>query len=166
MRAMLGDDKRTRLGKIVHLTRRVMERHAGRQRAAASRTDRRIMLNDRVGTGQVPESLALVAFLPAGLFAGRHAQARHPRWLSQPVARRRLAAAGAVQAETALKFRDTRHQRGDLRRLRLNQCNQFFPGRNIWRFSDHPGLESETGSPVQKNPLKIVAPANNLGSYR
>jgi len=39
----------------------------------------------------LPQGLALVAFLPAWLFAGGLAQARHPRRLLQPVARRRLA---------------------------------------------------------------------------
>jgi hypothetical protein len=52
-----------------------------------------------------------------------------------------------------------------LRRLRLVQRDQFFTGRNIWRFSDHPILESETASRVQENQLKITAPGNNLGSY-
>ena len=165
MRAMLGDDKRTRLGKVVHLTRRVMESHAGRQRAATSRTDRRKMINDRVGIGRLPEGLALVAFLPTELFAGGLAQARHAGRLFQPIARRRLAAVGAVQAEPPLEFRNPSHKRSDLRRLRLNQRDQFFTGWDIWRFSDHLMLESETGSPVQKNPLKITVRGNNLGSY-
>jgi hypothetical protein len=30
MRALLGDDERARLGQVVHLTRRVIERHAAR----------------------------------------------------------------------------------------------------------------------------------------
>ena len=91
MCAMLGDDERTRFGQVVHLTRRVIARHAGRQRATTSRTDQRKIIEDHVGFGGLPQGLALVAFLPARLFAGGLAQARHPRRLLQPVTRRRLA---------------------------------------------------------------------------
>jgi hypothetical protein len=41
-----------------------------------------------------------------------------------------------------------------LRRLRLNQRNQRFTGRSINRLGNHPILESESDSSVQKNPLK------------
>src|SRR5665213_3589736 len=98
----------------------MIERRAGRQRVAASRTVRRKMIDDRVGLGRLPESLALVAFLPAGLLAGGLAQARHPRRLLQAVARRRLAAVGTVQAEPALKLRDPRLQSRVIRQQRLD----------------------------------------------
>lgn len=71
MHAMLSDDERTRFGQVVHLTRLVIERHAGRQRAAASRTDRRKMLDYLVGVGSLPECLTLVAFCPPGFLAER-----------------------------------------------------------------------------------------------
>jgi hypothetical protein len=151
---MLGDDERTRFGQVMHLTRRVIARHAGRQRATTSRTDRRKMIDDHVGVGGLPQGLALVAVLPAGLFAGGLAQARHPRRRLQPVARRRLAAVGTVQTEPTLQFRNAGHKRSDLRRLRLNQRNQRFTGRSINRLGNHPILESESDSSVQKNPLK------------
>jgi hypothetical protein len=95
-----------------------------------------------------------VAVLPAGLFAGGLAQARHPRRRLQPVARRRLAAVGTVQTEPTLQFRNAGHKRSDLRRLRLNQRNQRFTGRSINRLGNHPILKSESDSSVQKNPLK------------
>ena len=154
MCAMLGDDERTRFGQVMHLTRRVIARHAGRQRATTSRTDRRKMIDDHVGVGGLPQGLAHVAVLPARLFAGGLAQARHPRRRLQPVARRRLAAVGTVQTEPTLQFRNAGHKRSDLRRLRLNQRNQRFTGRSINRLGNHPILESESDSSVQKNPLK------------
>jgi hypothetical protein len=40
-----------------------------------------------------------------------------------------------------------------IRQQRLNQRDQFFTGRNIWRFSVHPILESETASRVLENLL-------------
>ena len=165
MRPMLGDDERARLGQVVHLTRRVIERHAARQRAAASRTDRRKMIDDLIRRGGLAESLALVALLPARLFVRALTQARHPRRLLQPVARRRLAAVGTVQAEPPLEFPNPSHKRGDLCRLRLDQRDQFCTRPNIWRFSDHPILESQSDPQVQENPLKITKPGNNLGSY-
>ena len=123
------------------------------------------MIDDLIRLGGLAEGLALVALLPARLFVRALTQARHPRRLLQPVARRRLAAVGTVQAEPPLEFRNPSHKRGDLCLLRLDQRDQFFTGRNIWRFSDHPILESESDSRVQENPLKITVPGNNLGSY-
>jgi hypothetical protein len=52
-----------------------------------------------------------------------------------------------------------------LRRLRLNQRNQRFTGRSINRLGNHPILESESDSSVQKNPLKNQGGGKNLGSY-
>ena len=131
MRSMLGDDERTRLGQVVHLTRRVIERHTGRQSAAASRTDWWKMVDYLVGVGSLPECLTRVAFLPAWLFGRALAQADHPHRLLQPVARLRLAAVGAVQAEPALKFHYTGQKSGNLRRLRLNQRDQIFQGQCV-----------------------------------
>lgn len=59
-----------------------------------------------------------------------------------------------VQAETTLKLRQTRHKLGGLRRLRLKQLDQFFTRRNIRQHSDHPILEPETTSNVQKKSQK------------
>ena len=69
--------------------------------------------------------------------------------MEQTIARRWFAAVGRVQAQTMFEFCDTSHKLGDLLRLLLNQRDRFFTGRNIWRFSDHPILESETASRVQ-----------------
>ena len=46
-----------------------------------------------------------------------------------------------VGIEPPLEFRNPSHKRCDLRRLRLDQRDQFFTGQNIWRSSDHPLLE-------------------------
>ena len=119
MRTMLGDDERTRLGQVVHLTRRVIERHTGRQRVAASRTDRWKMVDYLVGVSSLPECLTLVAFLPARLFGGAPAQAGHPHRLPQPVARWGLTTVVAVQAEPALELADPGLQRRNLCGLRL-----------------------------------------------
>ena len=154
MRAMLRDDERTRRGQVVHLTRRVIERRARRQRAAARRAVRRKMIDDHVGRGRLPENLPLVPFPTARLPSGVLARAPHPPRPLHSLPARRPAALRVVQAETALQFRDPRHKRGDLCRLRMNQRDQFCTGRSIWRFSHHPILESESDSRVQENQLK------------
>ncbi len=157
MSTMFNDNERARLGQIMHLTRRVMERHDRGQLAAASRAERRKMIDNFVRAGGLPERLALVAFLSAQLSAKPLAQASHARRLLQTIAQRWLAAVGRVHAQTPLKFRNPSLQASVIRQQRLNQRDQFFTGRNIWRFSDHPILESETASRVQENPLKIHA---------
>ena len=68
------------------------------------------MIDDIVGISDLPQGLAFVTLLPARLLAGSFAQARHPRRLLQPIARRRLAAVRTVQSEPALKFGDPRLQ--------------------------------------------------------
>ena len=70
-----------------------------------------------------------------------------------------------ITPEPPLEFRNPSHKRGDLHRLRLVERDQFFTERSIWRFSDHPILESESASHGHKNPLKITVPGDNLGSY-
>ena len=123
------------------------------------------MIDDHVGAGGLPQGLALVAFLPARLFAGGLAQARHPRRLLQPVARRRLAAVGTVQTEPTLQFRNAGHKRSDLRRLRLNQRNQLFTdgastGSATIRFLNRKAIPAS-----RKIRSKIKAAEKNLGSY-
>jgi hypothetical protein len=131
------------------------QRHVLRQRRAALGAGQGEMMFDFVGLGALPQRLARVALLPARLPLGFLAQAHHPRRLFQPVARRRLAAVRTVQTEPALQFPDPSFQSRDFGRLRLNQRNQFFPGRLTWRFEAHPILESKTQTPVQKIlPLK------------
>jgi len=53
----------------------------------------------------LPPGLSFVTLLPTRRLFPRFAQAPDPRWLLQPVTRRRLAAIGAVQFQPAFKFR-------------------------------------------------------------
>jgi transposase len=83
---------------------------------------------------------ARVTLLPAPWLAGPFPQALHPYRLPQSIARRRLATVRAVQSEPALKFRDPCFQRRVFSPQRPNQREQFVPG-----------LESKTGSAVERN---------------
>ena len=140
MCAMLGDDERGWLRQVEHLAGAVAGAHGGRHRRTAGRAGRRIMIDDPVRLGNLPQGLAFMTFLPARRLVRRFAQARHPRRLLEPVTRRRLAAVGTVQSKPSLKLGDTRFQGRDLGRLRLDQCNQFFPRWLAWRLRIHESL--------------------------
>src|SRR5208283_3827550 len=167
VRTMFGDNQRPRFRQIEYLSRRVTPRHVQRQRRAAFGAGRGKVIFDSVGLGSLPQRLALVALLPARLPLGFLAQAAHPRQLLQPIARRRLAAVRTVQAEPALEFRDPRLQSGNFGRLRPDQRNRLFPRRLVQRFENHPILESEPESAVQKilTPNQARPQFPNLGSY-
>src|SRR5258708_11376960 len=98
------------------------------------------MIDDAVRLGTLPQSLALMAFLPARRLVRRFAQAAHPGRLLQSIAGGRLAAVAAVQAEPALQLGDTGLQSCNLGRLRPDQCNQFFPRRLRLRIAIHESL--------------------------
>jgi len=85
---------------------------------------------------------------PASSWIFRAGCAREPAF--QPVARRRLAAVFELfKPSRRSSFGDPRLQSRDFGRLRLNQRNQFFPGRLKRRFENHLILESETESAVR-----------------
>src|SRR5262249_59688182 len=95
----------------------------------------------------LPQGVSFMTFLPARRLVRRLAQTSDPRWIAQPVARRRLTAVRTVQSQPALKLGDTRFQSGDLGRLRRDQRNQLFPRRLARRIT----IESKQDSAVQKN---------------
>ena len=68
------------------------------------------MIDDVVGIGDLSQGLAFVTLLPARLLAGTFAQIPHPRWLLEPIARRRLTAVRTVQFQPAFKFSHPRLQ--------------------------------------------------------
>src|SRR4029077_953336 len=106
MRPMFGDDERLRLGQIKHLTGAMTNARFRVEPHAAPLTARRGLIHDFVGIAALSQSLAFVTLLPTRLLAGPFAQARHPRRLLQPIARRRLSAVRTVQSDPALKFGD------------------------------------------------------------
>jgi hypothetical protein len=130
---MLDDDERRWLRQVEHLAGAVAWRG---HRRTAGRAGRRIIIDDPVRLGNLPQGLAFMTFLPARRLVRRFAQARHPRL--EPVTR--LATVGTVQSQPSLKLGDTRFQRRDLGRLSLDQCNQFFPRWLAWRLTIHESL--------------------------
>src|SRR6516165_10589169 len=120
MDAMLGNDERGWLRQVEHLAGAVAGAHGGRHRRPAGRAGRRVMIDDPVRLGNLPQGLAFMTILPARWLVRRFPQARHPRRLLEPVTRWRLAAVGTVQSQPSLKFGDTRFQGRDLGRLRLD----------------------------------------------
>ena len=104
MRAMLRHCKRLRFGQVHDLP--FAERYARRQyrRSAALRATHGIMVNHRIGRLDLPQRLAFVASLSAGLLARFLPQASHAGLFFQAVARRWFAAVGAVQAKLTLKL--------------------------------------------------------------
>ena len=69
------------------------------------------MIDDVIGISDLPQGFAFVTLLPARLFGRSFPQARHPRWLLQSIARRRLAAVRTVQPKLALEFGNPRLQK-------------------------------------------------------
>src|SRR5579863_5052757 len=139
--AMLGDDEWARFGQIEHLPGAVARTHGGRHRRTAGRAGGWKVTDDAVGFGNLPQGLAFMAFLAARLLARRFARAAHPgRRLLQSITGGWLAAVAAVQAQLALKFRDTGLQSLNLGRLRLYQRNQLFPRRLRLRIAIHESL--------------------------
>ena len=119
------------------------------------------MIDDPVRLGNLPQGLAFMTFPPARRLVRRFAQARHPRRLLEPVTRRRLAAVGTVQSQPSLKLGD-RALRAAIGRLRLDQCNQFFPRWLAWRLRNSRILELKQDSAVEEKlqvrPGKIGCP--------
>ena len=84
MGAMLGDDERGWLRQVEYLAGAVAGAHGGRHRRPAGRAGRRVMIDDPVRLGNLPQGLAFMTFLPARRLVRRFAQARHPRRLLDP----------------------------------------------------------------------------------
>jgi hypothetical protein len=80
----------------------------------------------------------------------------------------RLAAVTAVQAQPALEFGDTLLQSRNLRRLRPDQRNQFFPRRLGLRSFIHESL-NRNASPLSRKIYRRGFEGelpHHLGSYR
>ena len=80
---------------------------------AAIRTRRWQVVGGGVGVLRLAQWCGGGPLLAARLASERLTQAPRPRWLLQPITRRRLAAVGAVQPELPLQLRHTRQQHGD-----------------------------------------------------
>ena len=89
VRAVFRDNGGLGFGKVVHLARGVAGDRRPSQRAAASSTGLRKMIDGGIGIRGAAQGFARVAFLSAGLLAGSFAQAADPGpsgFLFQPVA--------------------------------------------------------------------------------
>jgi hypothetical protein len=109
---------------------------AGVNAAPQAAARRRHVIDHLVGHRDLEQGLAFVAFLAARWPLRRLTRAPRPfipRWLFEPVARRRLAAVRTVQPEPALELGNLRLERCNLGRLRRHQRNQFFPRRLVLR---------------------------------
>ncbi len=113
MRAMLRHGQRLRFGQVHDLPFAVARARQHR-RPAALRATHGIMVNHPIGRLDLPQRLAFVASLSAGLLARFLPQASCARLFFQAVARRRFAAVGAVQAKPTLKLSHARRERCNL----------------------------------------------------
>ena len=104
-RAVLGHDQRL-LRKIEDLTPLLADLGIRRKSRPAMCAHLGRVLDDRVRLGDLTQRVAVVTFLPSARLARARAQAlQDPRLLLQPVARGRLRAVGAVQAQPTPKLR-------------------------------------------------------------
>ena len=130
---------------------------------AAHRAGRRVMIDNSVGISDLSQCLAFVTLLPPGFFAGTFAQARRPRRLLQPIARRWLAAVGTVELEPALKFGEPRFRRSCSARSAAISAIRSCLGRLAWQFANHPILESKTAPAVQNlSPIQYSSQTSAL----
>src|SRR5208337_3792254 len=103
------------------------------------------VLDNHVGLGDLAQRIAAMAFLaPAPLARARAQAAQYARLLLQPVARRRLGAVGAIQAQPSPKLGHLSAKTLDLACLSRYQGFDF-------RRKTHPTLESEIRVLVAKN---------------
>ena len=125
VRPVFGNHQRPRFWQVKFLPRGMAGGHCRAQRCATLLASRRIMVDDRIRRLGPAQRLARMTLLASRFLARAFAQTAHPSRLFQPVTRCRLAAVAAVQPETALQLGDTGIQNRNLRRLRLDQRNQF-----------------------------------------
>jgi hypothetical protein len=126
--AMFGHHQGGGLGQV--LAGSVAGSHCQRHRRAAARAGRRQMIDHLVRRGDLEQSFALLAFLPArrpSRWFARAPRALVPWRLVEPVARRRLAAVRTVQPQPALKLSNLRFERCILGRQRRDQRKELFP---------------------------------------
>src|SRR5713226_37329 len=101
---MFGNAEGLRLGQIEHMPLLILRRRLGAQRLATARTRLGIMVDHRIGGLDLPQRLALMPFLPAGLLARWLTQTLDPPFSLQPVTRRWLTTVGAVQSQPPLEL--------------------------------------------------------------
>ena len=106
MGAMLSNDRRTWLGHVKYLPRGMARGHCCHQRRPTVDAALGIIIDHSVRRRHLPQSLARMSLLPAAGLARRFAQTPGPRRLLQSIARRRLAAVAAVEAEPTLQLRN------------------------------------------------------------
>ena len=140
--------------------------HGRRQSQTACRTGLREMVDDLVGLGDLPQGRSWMTFLPARRLVRWFAQTLDPSRLVQPVARRRLAAVGAVQSEPALEIGDPSLQSRNLGRLRPDQRNQLFPRWRARRLSIDESL-NRNKIPLSRKIFRLASEKRlpRLGSY-
>ena len=128
MCAVLGHHKRLRLGKIKDLTGVVIAAGCLGQRLGAVCAICRQVIDGVVGIVDRAKGFPRMSLLPAGWFFRPLSQAAGAgRLLTQPVARRRLAAVRTVQPQAALQLHHPRHQRGILMAHRGVLCRKRSP---------------------------------------
>src|SRR3974377_38125 len=178
MDAMLGHNRRRRLGQVKDLPRDMRCCHCWRQHRSAVGAALRIMIDHNIWRHHLTQGLARMSFLTAPGLTRRLAQAHGPRWLLQPVARRRLTAVAAVEPEPAPQLGDSILQalnqlleRGILlqKPLELGYQKVFGLARRVGlavargigpiRRLSHWQLDSRRYPPRQENS------SSNLGSY-
>jgi hypothetical protein len=178
MDAMLGHNRRRRLGQVKDLPCDMRCCRRWRQHRSAVGAALRIMIDHNVWGHHLAQGLARVSLLTAPGLARRLAQAHGPRGLLQPVARRRLAAVAAVEPEPPFQLGDSILQalnqlleRGVLlqKPLELGHQEVFGLSRRVGpavvrgigpiRRLSHWQLDSRRYPPRQENS------SSNLGSY-
>src|SRR6516225_521870 len=177
MGAMFRDHGRTRLGQVKHLARAMAFGHRWRQRCPAALASIGIMVDHNIRRHHLPQGLARMPFLATAGLTRRLAQAHGPRWLLQPIARRRLAAVAAVEAEPALQLAnpgletfDQTLQRGVLHQQPLDLRDQeiFAVARRIrlirrlshWQLDSrhHPSRQGKSNKHLGSyQPLRVLA---------
>ena len=126
---MFGHQQRA-LGKIEHLTLFDRNRRIRLERQTAMLADAGRMGNHKIGFGDLPQGVALVALLPAAHLARTAAQASgQARLLLQTVARRRFGAVRTVQSQAPKGLGQCSFELGYPAVLRGNQLHDF--GRKV-----------------------------------
>ena len=147
-RPVLGHHQRF-LRKVENLALLLADLRRRQEPRLAMRASLRRMLDNPVGLGDLTQRIAAMAFLTAARLARARAQAlQHPRPLLQPVARRRLRAIGAVQAQTAMQLRILGPKRRALSPKRLDLASERIDQLHDLGRKSHPTLESEIRVPV------------------
>ena len=136
------------LGKIEHLALLVPYRRLRIERRTAMLADTGRVRNHKIGIGDLPQRIALVALLAAAHLARTAAQAPGEAWLLlQTVARRRLGAVRTVQSQAPKGLHQCSFELGYPAVLRGNQLHDF--GRKV-----HSALDSDL--PLAVSPILLL----------